>query len=128
MARPVISSIRINAATTMQVASAATALTTKGSAEGLMSSSALPMAASHALPNSGPYHRPPSANATAVATMMAHQLRPTKSSMLIPCLRLRELWCTVSHLVDSRRRPRAGQENVVHPFTKKRLRERFNWV
>ena len=85
----------ISAATTTHVASAATALTMNGSAEGLMSSSVLPSACSQALPNNGPYHSPPNANAAATATRMAHQLSPVKSIMsALPCRLPGGVWQT----------------------------------
>ena len=57
---PVIPRFCIRAASTMDVISAVKKLMMNGAGEGLISSSVLPIALSHAFPNNGPYHNPPS--------------------------------------------------------------------
>jgi hypothetical protein len=72
---------RISTARTTDVIRAVKKLTTKGVGDGLMSSAFLPMAASHAFPNNGPYHKPPSINPATVAASTASQFRPEISNM-----------------------------------------------
>lgn len=65
---------RISTARTTDVIRAVKKLTTKGVGDGLM-------AASHAFPNNGPYHKPPSINPATVAASTASQFRPEISNM-----------------------------------------------
>ena len=76
-------STSIGTATAMQVSAAVKKLITNGIGVGSMSSSVLPSASIQAWPNSGPYQRPPSTKAAAVAISIASQLSAIGTSASI---------------------------------------------